>query len=72
LQDDSGKGADQIKNILLIDDLKGRLFALGPVLSYQTRIRDVGLTVTAKYLKQFAGKNYFEGDSSWLRLNLSF
>jgi hypothetical protein len=72
LEDDSGAGAEALKTVLLTDDLKARFYALGPVVSYQTKIEGVGVTFTAKYLKQFEAENHFEGDSGWLRLGLAF
>lgn len=72
IQDDSGAGAEAIEAVLLTDDVKAHFLALGPVISYQTKIGDVGVTVTGKYYKQFEAKNHFEGDSGWLRLGLSF
>jgi hypothetical protein len=72
LQDDSGAGAEQLETILLTDDLKARVFGLGPVLSYSTKVGDVGVTWTAKYLKQFGAEKHIEGESGWLRASLSF
>jgi len=72
LQDDSGAGAEQLEAILLTDDLKARVFGLGPVLSYSTKVGDVGVTLTAKYLKQFGAEKHIEGESGWLRMGLSF
>lgn len=72
LEDDSGAGADALKAVVLTDDLKARFYALGPVVSYQTKIEGVGMTLTGKYLKQFGAENHFEGESGWLRLGLAF
>jgi hypothetical protein len=72
LQDDSGAGAEQLETILLTDDLKARVFGLGPVLSYSTKVGDVGITVTAKYLKQFGAEKHIEGESGWFRMGLAF
>jgi hypothetical protein len=72
LQDDSGAGAEQLEAILLTNDLKARVFGLGPVLSYSTKVGGVGVTWTAKYLKQFGAEKHIEGESGWLRGSLSF
>lgn len=72
LEDDSGAGADSLKGLLLTDDLKASFYALGPVASYSTKIGDVGITLTAKYLKQFETEKHFDGESGWLRASLSF
>lgn len=72
LQDDSGAGAESLKGLLLTDDLKAKYFVLGPVVSYSAKIGSVGLTLTAKYLKQFETEKHFDGESAWLRMGLSF
>lgn len=72
LEDDSGAGAESLKSLLLTNELKASYFVLGPVVSYSTKIENVGVTLTAKYLKQFEAEKHFEGDSGWLRVNLSF
>jgi len=48
------------------------VFGAGPVLSYSTKIRDVGVTVTGKYVRQFGAEKHIEGDAGWLRANFSF
>lgn len=72
LEDDSGAGADQLKAALVANDLTARVFGLGPVVSYSTKIGDVGVTLTGKYLKQFGAEKFIEGESGWLKLGLSF
>jgi hypothetical protein len=72
IQDDSGAGAELLINVLKTDDLKARVFGAGPVLSYSTKIRDVGVTVTGKYVRQFGAEKHIEGDAGWLRANFSF
>jgi hypothetical protein len=72
LQDDSGTGADVLRATLGANDLKASFFGVGPVASYSTKIGDVGVTVTAKYYKQFEAIKHFEGDAGWLRVGLSF
>jgi hypothetical protein len=32
----------------------------------------VSATITGKYISQFGQKNYFEGDSAWIRMTLGF
>jgi hypothetical protein len=72
IEKDSGPGADQLTGLIDSDALKAQLFQVGPVISYSTKIGEVGVTFTGKYFSQFEGKGVFEGDSGWARLNLSF
>lgn len=72
IENDSGAGAQTLKTALGNNDIKSRINGFGPVLSYSKTMNGVSATITGKYIKQFDQKNYFEGDSAWLRLTLGF
>jgi hypothetical protein len=72
IEDDSGAGADQLIRFIRTDDLLARVFGAGPVISYSTKIRDIGVSLTGKYVRQFGAEKHIEGDAGWLRANFSF
>jgi hypothetical protein len=62
---DSGSGA-------MLGAFEGRTFALGPIISYDTRLGGVPVGLTAKYYSEFGVSNRFEGHSYWLNISASF
>ncbi len=62
---DSGSGAT-------LGDLKGRVFGLGPILSYNTKINDHLFAINVKYFWEFEAKNRLEGEAAFLQLTYGF
>ena len=59
---DSGSGAR-------LGSFEGRAYALGPILTYRTKIGSVPVGLTGKYYGEFRVTNRFEGHSYWLNVN---
>jgi hypothetical protein len=62
---DSGAGA-------ILGDFKGRVYGLGPILSYNTTISDHLFAISFKYYWEFEAKNRLEGDAAFLQLTYQF
>ncbi|MCE5314607.1 MAG: transporter [Armatimonadota bacterium] len=58
---DSGSGAR-------LGPIKGRVFGLGPLVTYDALVGDAIITLTAKYITEFGTKYRFQGNSGWLEL----
>lgn len=62
---DSGSGAT-------LGDFKGRVYGLGPILSYNTKIDDHLFAINFKYYWEFEAKNRLEGEAAFLQLTYQF
>ncbi len=62
---DSGSGA-------VLGSFKGRVYGLGPILSYNTKINDHLFALNFKYYWEFEAKNRLEGDAAFLQLTYQF
>lgn len=72
LGEDSGEGPARYRQIFGARSLKARVYGIGPLISYQTRVGGVPVTLKAKYTPEFGGKRRFESDVLWLSVNMSF
>ncbi len=70
--DDSGAGADAIRNAVGAESLQARVLGIGPILTYNTRVAGMPLSFKAKYTKEFDAKRRFESDIFWVTLGLTF
>jgi len=70
--EDSGPGADQIKDALDLASLKAEAYGLGPVVTYSTKIGNQPINIKAKYIKEFSVKRAFEVDKFWLTFGFVF
>jgi len=62
---DSGSGT-------MLGSFEGRTYALGPILTYRTKIGSVPVGLTGKYHGEFGVTNRFEGHSYWLNISAAF
>ena len=62
---DSGSGAK-------LGAFEGRTFALGPIVTYNTKVGSVPIGLTGKYYGEFAVSRRFEGHSYWLNISAAF
>ena len=63
---DSGEGAT-------FGDFKGRVYAAGPHIAYRgLNVGEAAINLQARYLREFAAKNRFEGDRFFLTVSLAF
>ncbi|MFK7881484.1 transporter [Roseobacter sp.] len=72
LDDDSGSGADASKALLGANSLRARVFGIGPIVSWSTKLNHVPLSIKAKYVTEFEAKRRFESDKFWLTVGVSF
>jgi hypothetical protein len=72
LGEDSGSGAAQLKAALGAQSLKARVFGLGPVASYSTKIGGSSLTLKGKYTHEFGARRRFSGDLFQLTAAIGF
>ena len=62
---DSGSGAK-------LGAFEGRTYALGPILTCNTKVGNVPIMLVGKYYSEFDVSKRFEGHSYWLNINASF
>lgn len=72
LGDDSGTGADNLRQELGIDSLKARVFGIGPIASYSFKAGALPLSIKAKYYHEFGAKRRLESSVLWLTLGATF
>jgi hypothetical protein len=72
LGDDSGTGADAIRQLTGATSLEARVFGLGPIVSWSGSVGEVPVSIKAKYMSEFGAKRRFESDKLWLTLGLVF
>lgn len=62
---DTGSGAK-------LSGFEGRAYALGPIVTYNTKAGDVPISLVGKYYGEFDVSKRFEGHSYWLNISASF
>jgi hypothetical protein len=72
LGEDKGRGADQLRAALGTSSLQARVFGIGPVVGYSTRVGGASLTLKAKYTHEFEARRRLEGDFVQLSAALGF
>ena len=72
LGDDSGSGADAFRQAVGVTSLKARVFAVGPLVTYATKIGDHGVTAKLKYSHEFEARKHLESDVLQLSAALAF
>lgn len=72
LTDDSGTGAENTRKALGADSLRAQAYALGPIVTFSSRIFEVPLNLKAKHYKEFGVKRRFESDIFWCNATMSF
>jgi hypothetical protein len=70
--EDSGEGADNLRQSLGIESLKARVNGIGPVVSYGTKIGSSSLNFKGRIAHEFGARRRFEGDSFQLSVSLGF
>lgn len=72
LDDDSGTGAAAARAQTGALSLKSRVFGLGPIITYSTKIGDHPVSFKAKYIKEFHSRRRFEGERFWFGAGFPF
>ncbi len=65
LGNDSGDGAENLQKVLEADSLQARVFGIGPLIGYSTKIGDTSLSMKLKYIHELGAKRRVEGDVIW-------
>lgn len=60
--DDSGSGADAVRNLTNAESLQASVQGIGPILSYSTRIGGRPVSMKVKYLAETNARRRFESD----------
>jgi len=72
LSDDSGTGAENFKKRTQSESLQARTFGGGAVVAWKAKLGDVGVTMKAKYIQEFASKRRFESRALFGNISFSF
>ena len=64
LGDDSGEGADTMRQLTGAESLEARVFGIGPIVTLNTKVGDMPLSLKAKYVPEFDANRRFESNSS--------
>lgn len=62
LGDDTGAGADQMRALTNAKGLQARVSGLGPIVTWNTKVGDMPLSLKAKYIPEFEAKRRFESE----------
>jgi hypothetical protein len=72
LGEDKGAGADLYRAALGTSSLKARVFGVGPVAGYSTKLGKASLTLKAKYTRELSARRRLSGDAVQLSVALGF
>jgi hypothetical protein len=72
LGEDSGSGADNFKTVVGAKSLEARVFGVGPILTYGTKIGNTPISFKLKYTHEFGSKRRFESDVFSGAIGVSF
>ena len=70
--DDSGAGAESTKALLGAESLQARVFGLGPILTWSTKVGETPVSIKAKYISEFGARRRFESDKFWMTVGFVF
>jgi len=72
LGDDSGEGAETMRQLTGAESLQARVFGIGPIVTWNTKVGDMPLSLKAKCVPEFDAKRRFESDVFRITLGLTF
>lgn len=72
LGNDSGDGAENLQNVLGAESLQARVFGIGPLVGYSTKIGDTSVSMKLKYIYELGAKRRVESNVIWGNLTLGF
>jgi hypothetical protein len=72
LDNDSGTGARNFQRIVGAESLQARVFGVGPIAQYSTKIDGVGVSLQGRYLHEFGALRRLESDIYWATLSFGF
>jgi hypothetical protein len=72
LKDDSGAGAESFKAVTRSKSLQARVFGVGPVLAWNTKVGDTGVSMKLKYVYEFGARRRFESEGFFGNIGFAF
>jgi hypothetical protein len=72
LGNDSGTGAENLQKALGAKSLQARVFGIGPLIGYGTKVGDTAVSMKLKYIHEMGAKRRVEGDVIWGNVTLGF
>ena len=72
LGNDTGAGAEQLEMVLGAESLQARVFGIGPLVAYSTKIGDRNVSMKLKYIHELGAKRRLEGDVVWGNITIGF
>lgn len=72
LADDSGSGAASFKAVTGAKSLQARVFGAGPIISWNAKVGDVGVSGKIKYIYEFGAKRRFESQGVFGNISFGF
>jgi hypothetical protein len=70
--EDSGAGAANFKAATGSRSLRASVLGIGPAIQFSTKVDDVGVSLTFRYLHEFEARRRFESDVVWGTVSLAF
>lgn len=70
--DDSGAGAEAVKNLTNAESLQASMQALGPIITYSTKVNGTAVSMKLKYLQEFNARRRFESNIWAASVNIAF
>ena len=72
LKDDSGSGAENFKTVTGAKSLQARVFGVGPVLAWNTKVGTTGVSMKLKYIYEFGARRRFESQGLFGNIGFAF
>lgn len=72
LEDDSGEGADNMRNVTGARSLQAEVYGLGPIWTWSTQIGKAPVSIKAKYIVESGARRRFESDKAWVTVGFAF
>lgn len=70
--DDSGSGADAVRNVTNAESLQASLQGIGPIITYGTKIGGRAVSMKLKYVSEMNARRRFESDVVAASFNIAF
>lgn len=70
--DNSGAGADAVRNLTGASSLQASVQGLGPIISYNTKMGDTAVSMKLKYIQEVNAKRRFESNVWSASFNIAF
>lgn len=72
LGEDGGSGADNFKAVVNAKSLQARVFGLGPIITFKSKIGETAVNFKLKYTQEFGTRRRFESNTTSASMGISF